>query len=198
MPGRGEAVLHAALTLLLAGNSFDDRRAMVAVDFARLVGWPAIPLQHFPYEGQQLFFAVTRTPHGKLAVHDFPSDQSRAHLGAHGMSGNNKWDARFVPAAGAKPLRTFTSATAAIKFMSGQGRAFPARVRTVGMSDLFDTRYDRSRSNKKRVAATAIQSAFRGRQARKAVYGPPTRNNPRGGVAYQAALRRFNEEAAGA
>lgn len=69
----------------------------------------------------------------------------------------------------ARPLRTFSSVSAAIRFMSGGGRAYPTVIRSAGFRGLFDASDNASRSNKKQVAATAIQSAFRGWRARRNV-----------------------------
>lgn len=158
---RGEIVLHAALTLLLAGNAFDARRAMVAADFRTLRG------QWYIEDARGLLYAVTRTPQGKLAVHQFQSHEAHARIGAGSLTGDDRTDARLVPAPTARPLRTFSSATAAINFMSGQGRAYPTRIRAVGMGSLFYHRNDASQGNRRRVAATAIQSAFRGWRERR-------------------------------
>ena len=200
---RGGIVLYSALALLLYGNQVDPRRAMVAVDFRTLrrggegfyVDYKhrtaAVGQYTFP-DTHGLLYAVTRTPRGQLAVHAMPSGTGK--IGARQILGHN--NTRSMPPPNAKPMRTFASITAAIKFMSAQGRAYPDMIRSVGLGpNLFRQRDDPARTNKKVVAATAIQSAFRGWRARRNVYSPPTATKPGGGVAYQAAMRQFNAAA---
>lgn len=189
-----DVVLHAALTLLLAGNGFDRQRAMVAVQFRKLGSRHQQYVQYAHVNKPRgLDYAVTRTAKGHLAIHPFPEDPMGTYVGLARLSGQNAWNARLVPPNNAVPLRTFASARAAINFMSAYGRAWPHKVQLVGMSAALKGSSSRpSSSNAKRVAATTIQSAFRGWKSRRNTYAPPSPANPRGGIAYQAAMRRFN------
>lgn len=199
--------LQAALLLLQTGDAIDRRRAMVAVEFRKVA---PLHLRYFSYrhknDDYDPVYAVTRTANGKLAVYDFPLDPRAARVGLARLTGSDSWNARLVPGNTGntgnntpRPLRTFASPAAAVSFMSGHGRAYLARVRTVGMADVVHRRSAAAASSptndKKRAAATMIQSAFRGWTSRRTTYAPPSNANPRGGVAYQAAARRFRNTA---